>query len=339
MSRPVRVSVTPFLPGPADHPILVALGRYYYLTARQLTRLLYAPSSQTYAQARLKRLVDHAVLQRIFLPRPTRTGSAPLAYTLARKGLHALVEWGGAGERRYRPAEVRETSYLYLAHTLALNDVLIALELLCRRDPRVELAALRHERELKCQPVRISLPGGATTSVIPDAWVDLRLLGRYQECYAIELDRGTTEQRAWRRKVAALIAYASGPYQERFGTASLTIAVVATSGKGRRDQLIRWTEAELRSHGHEHQANLFRFTGVPIVDTDPIDVFAGSVWHRPFDPHPTPLLGLSDVSWMVEKAEKTDISEISDNTEQSSTLRSLSYQTLQCQSTPEVVEG
>lgn len=318
--------------------MLVALGRYYYLTAGQLTRLLYAPSSQTYAQARLKRLADHGVLQRIFLPRPTRTGSAPLVYTLARKGLHALAEWGSAHERRYRPAEVREASYLYLAHTLALNDILIALELLCRRDPRVELAALCHERDLKCQPVRVGLPGGVTRGVIPDAWVDLRLLGRYQECYAIELDRGTTEQRAWRRKVAALIAYASGPYQERFGTASLTIAVVATPGRGRRDQLIRWTEAELRSQGQENQANLFRFTGVPIVESDPTDIFAGAVWHRPFDPYPTPLLGLSDMSWLAEKTDISEMSESSDSAERSATFRPLSYLTARHQSTPEVVE-
>jgi hypothetical protein len=31
---------------------------------------------------------------------------------------------------------------------------------------------------------------GATAGVILDAWVDLRLLGRYQECYCLELDRG-----------------------------------------------------------------------------------------------------------------------------------------------------
>jgi len=196
MHDPVRASTTPFIVGPADAPILAALGRYFYLTATQLTRLLYAPTSHTYAQARLKRLTDANYLQRIFLPRPTRTGSAPFVYTLARKGINALIEWGRPVDRRYRRAEVRETSYLYLAHTLALNDVLIALELLCRRDPRVRVIALRHERELKRAPVQVRLPDGTTAGVIPDAWVDLRLAGQYQECYAVELDRGTTGQQA-----------------------------------------------------------------------------------------------------------------------------------------------
>lgn len=314
MSRPVPASSTPFIAGPADLPILTALGRYYYLTASQMTRLLYAPSSQTYAQARLKRLADHGYLQRIFLPRPSRTGSAPVVYTLARSGLRVLAEWGRGIDRRYRPAEVRETSYLYLAHTLALNDVLIALELFCRHDQRVQLAGLRHERDLKLQPVRVQLPGGATASVIPDAWVDLRIMSRYQECYCLELDRGTTEQKAWRRKVAALIAYASGPYQETFGTASLTIVVVATPGEGRRDQLIRWTEAELTAAGQADQAGLFRFTGVPVAQTDPEIVFMGAGWRRPFERQSRPLVDLSDTSPITDISE---ISETSDNSEHS----------------------
>ncbi len=292
MSHPVRVPMLPFLVGPADAPILMALGRYFYLTAAQLTRLLYAPSSQTYAQARLKRLADHGYLQRIFLPRPTRTGSAPLVYTLARNGLQALAEWGSGVDRRYRPAEMRETSYLYLAHTLSLNDVLIALDLLCRRDRRVQLAALRHERELKLAPVKVRLTDGTTAAVIPDAWLDVRLRDRYQECYAVELDRGTTEQKAWRHKVAALVAYAGGPYQQAFATPSLTIAVVATPGSRRCDQLMRWTEAELRAIGREDAAGLFRFTGISVGDTAPEDIFRGPVWQAPFSTRLEPLLDL-----------------------------------------------
>lgn len=336
MSRPVPASSTPFIAGPADLSILAVLGRYFYLTASQVTRLLYAPSSQTYAQARLKRLAGHGYLQRIFLPRPTRTGSAPLVYTLARKGLSVLAAWGRGVDRRYRPAEVRETSYLYLAHTLALNDVLIALELFCRHDQRVQLAGLRHERDLKLQPVRVRLPVGVTASVIPDAWVDLRIMRRYQECYAVELDRGTTEQKAWRRKVAALMAYANGPYQETFGTASLTIVVVATPGEGRRDQLIRWTEAELSAAGRADQAGLFRFTGVSVAQMSPENVFMGAGWRRPFDPQLRPLLDLSDTSPITDISET---SETSDTSEHSEVWIPLAATRVVRHSTLEVVEG
>ena len=294
MPHPVRHPAVAAL-GPADQPLIAALGRYFYLTAAQLTRLLYAPTSHKYAQARIKRLADVGYVQRLFLPRPTRTGSAPLVYTLSRKGLNLLVEWGIDVDRRYRPAEVRELSYLYLAHTLALNDVLIALELLARSTPMLEVAELRHERELKLHPVTVQLVDGSRVGVIPDAWLDLRLAGRYQECYAIELDRGTTEQKAWRRKVAALVAYANGLYQQAFGSPSLTIAVVATPGSSRCEQLLRWTEAELRQLGREDAAELFRFTGVSITSARPEDVFRGAAWRAPFAERLEPLLDLTEV--------------------------------------------
>ncbi len=43
---------------------------------------------------------------------------------------------------------------------------------------------------------------------------------------ALELDRGTEDQRRWRGKVAALAAWAMGPYREAFAAQTLTIAVV-----------------------------------------------------------------------------------------------------------------
>lgn len=67
--------------------------------------------------------------------------------------------------------------------------------------------------------------------IVPDGWLDLLLAGNLQMCLVLELDRGTLEQRAWRRKVRSLLAYARSPYQERFGTTSLTVAVVTTAGR------------------------------------------------------------------------------------------------------------
>lgn len=279
--------------GPSDAALLKLLGRYFYLTAAQVTRMLYAPTSHTYAQARLKRLADAGYLQRLFLPRPTRTGSAPLVYTLARRGWNALREWEPTRAQRYRPLEVGALSYLHLRHTLALNDALIALALVCRAHPVFQIAELRHERVLKQQPVQVTLPDGRETGVIPDAWVDLRIAGRFQECYAIELDRGSTGARAWRRKVAALLAYASGPYQQAFATRSLTVAVIATPGERRCAQLRRWTEAELHCLGREDLAALFRFTGARLADQDPDQRFLGSAWYRPFSGQPEPLIHAS----------------------------------------------
>lgn len=221
------------------------------------------------------------------------TGSAPLVYTLARKGLNALRDMGQEVLARYRPAEVRELSYLHLVHTLALNDLLIVLELLARTESRLEIAELRHERTLKLEPVSVQLPIGTTAAVIPDAWLDLRIHGHYQECYCLELDRGTTGQKAWRHKIAALLAYVDGPYQDTFGTESVTIAVVATPGPARRDELLHWTEAELQAEGRQAQADVFRF-GILDAERDPAELFLAPCWFEPFQRTPVSFLELDE---------------------------------------------
>lgn len=268
---------------PADDAILRASYRYYYLSSRQVCRLLYSAGSLTYVQTKLKQLTDAGLLQRIWLPRPSPHGSAPSVYTLARKGLNYLASVGlDIDRRRYRPSEQREFSYLFLAHTLAVNDVLIGAELLCRARPEFKIARMLHERDLKRQPVRVEDTEGRSISVVPDGWLDLRVEGAYQVCLALELDRGTEEQKVWRRKVRGLLAYANGPYQEAFQTKSLTIAVVATSGDARLLQLLRWTESELEALKEKGQGDLFVFTGLRAEVVGLVDLFCSRRWRQPF---------------------------------------------------------
>src|SRR5512135_2019586 len=97
------------------------------------------------------------------------------------------------------------------------------------------------ERELKGNPARVDLVSGDGTStrsvaVIPDAWFELAVGAKKPIAIAIELDRGSEDQKRWRSKVAALAAWAVGPYREAFGADTLTIAV-ATPDALCRDQL------------------------------------------------------------------------------------------------------
>jgi hypothetical protein len=64
-----------------------------------------------------------------------------------------LQRAGAEVSQRFRPSEHRAQSLLFLAHTLAVNDVLIAAELPERLSPRATLVAVRHERDLKRRPV------------------------------------------------------------------------------------------------------------------------------------------------------------------------------------------
>lgn len=267
---------------PSDDAILRDLLRFHYLASRQVCLLRYSPGSLTHVQTKLKRLTDERFCQRIWLPRPTPHGSAPSIYTLARKGLNYLREQGVDVPARYHPSEQREHAYLFLRHTLAVNDVLISAELFCRREPRFALAATLHERDLKRTPVRVEDETGASITVVPDGWLDLRIDGAFQVCLVLELDRGTEEQKAWRRKVRGLVAYANGPYQEAFQTKSLTIAVVTTSGPRRLLDLLRWTERELIDLKEQQQGDLFLFTDVVPEAIVPSTLFLSHVWYRPF---------------------------------------------------------
>lgn len=212
-------------------------------------------------------------------------------YTLGRKGLNYLA---GAGididRRRYRPSEQREHTYLFLGHTLAVNDVLISAELLSRTQPDYEIARMLHERDLKRRPVHIQDEDGRMMAVVPDGWLDVRVKGAYQVCLALELDRGTEEQKVWRRKIRGLLAYANGPYQDAFQTKSLTVAVVATSGDRRLLQLLRWTESELTARREQGQGDLFVFTAIRSDPADLADLFFSRRWHQPFGEQTVALL-------------------------------------------------
>ena len=275
---------------PADFNVLNWLNRFHYLSNQQLCRLGYSRGSLTYVQTRLKALTEAGYCQRIWLPKRGPHGSTPAVYTLARRGLNYLRNNGIEVNGRFHPSEQRSLSYLFLQHTLEVNDFLIAAELLCRALSPYRLADLRHERDLKKQPVRVRDVDGKQAAVIPDAWLDLRINGRFQVCLALELDRGTEEQKRWRRKVANLLAYASGPYQEAFGTRSLTFAVLTTAGEGRLQELLRWTEAELEMQREASQGDLFLFTSLTPASAAPEDVFLARRWLQPFRREPLALL-------------------------------------------------
>ncbi len=292
--RAARARSAPFILGVTDDAILAALAQYYYLTALQVTRLLVSRGALTRVQTKLKRLTDAGYLQRLYLPRPSQSGKAPSIYTLARRGLNYLMASERATNPRYHPVEQTELSYLFLSHTLAVNDFLIGARLLTRQLPDVVLNDSRHERELKREPVHVTITEGphhtpTKLAVIPDGWLQFHVHAAAETGVVLELDRGHIEQKRWRRRVAALLAYARGPYEEQFHTPAITIAVLATPGEKRATDLLRWTEAELTARGETAEADLFRFTGLP-PDSDPLALYTVPTWLRPFDPRPVPLI-------------------------------------------------
>ncbi len=276
-----------------DLAILMAVEQFHYLTANQVSRLLYPGSrdQDRTARRRLAGLAKHAFLMRLTgLPTP-RTGSAPHVFTLGAAG-RALLK---PANRYYRPGEERAkaANALFMDHTLAVVDVLIAAELLCRTG-LVSMPRVLTERQLRVNPVRVSLPAGEdrqerSVAVIPDAWFELSVNGRKPIAISLELDRATEYQQRWRGKVAALAAWATGPYRQAFANPSLTIAVV-TPDAARRDTLRSWTRQELARLGQPELAEIFLFTSADPATTEPAQFFFGGLWYEPATREPVSLL-------------------------------------------------
>ena len=227
----------PFILSAVDEKLLLAVYRFHYLIVEQIVRYLgLSENSTNWLRTKLKALVEGNYLATQNLPRVSSYGRNHFIYSLAKESVTHFRE---LGLEVFDPAE-KPGSFLYLEHTLRLNDVLIAACLLEKHIEGITLAEMRHERVLKHHPTKVRVDG-KKKSVIPDAWLDFRLSPPYtstseQVAVCLELDRGTVDVWPFREKIRAYIAFASGAYQVDYGTDSLTIAWVTTEGSRRVQQ-------------------------------------------------------------------------------------------------------
>jgi hypothetical protein len=260
MNSPTQ-SRRPFVLSPTHEPILAALARYRYLSQRQVKRRLFSGGSRSYPSERLRPLVAAGYVAEKRPPRPTRAGSTETVYFLAGKGRSHVERLGIELPERFRPSEEETRTYEHYAHALAIIDVFITADLLTQRDDRFAVETMLPDRVLRHRPMVVTcestefLTGEIhtkQTKLIPDAFLLLRFAGETaQRTFPIllELDRGTEGPRPWREKIRSYLAALEGPYQQRFGQESLTVAIVTPAGERRLGQLLGWLEAELLAGG------------------------------------------------------------------------------------------
>lgn len=139
---------------------------------------------------------------------------------------------------------------------------------------------------------------------------------RKQYIFLPEINLSPVWEKDWRDRIRAYL-YSFAAYEERYGTKLLTAipVMVASSSdfprrdsktltaaefderkreavgrKQRRNNLIRYTEAELTKLGFEHEADLFLFSSAPLDAISPFDLFFSPHWIRPFDGTPRALM-------------------------------------------------
>lgn len=176
-------------------------------------------------------------------------GAARSAYCLDRLGAEALAAQQGKDVRDldWRKDDMQRDA-LFLAHLLDTNDVYISLMAACAASISLHW---RTERELRRELTGVRLPAGARPSdgdlvPIPDAYATVTTREAY--AFAIELDRGTVEEKRVRHKIVAYGEWVrSGAYRTHLPDAAPRVLFVVAAGNNsaaRVDRLLRWCEAE-----------------------------------------------------------------------------------------------
>lgn len=234
---------------------ITPLGLYHLhlATCKQLTRLHYGSKVEKYVQKRLKALCEAGYVQSSVIPSTER--SSPFYYRLTQKGMDYL---GRSGLDTARVSSEGKGDYLFVTHTLELNDLLISAVLLKRLNPQCWLEGIQHERSLKRTPYK-----AGKITLIPDAFFSYCVRseqGTFRLPLILEHDRGTEEQQHFQRRIKAYSHFlAHEGYRAMFGVNTITIAFTTFEGQQRLDQMRRWTKAAL---GHEPVGHLFYFAAL-----------------------------------------------------------------------------
>jgi Replication-relaxation len=267
--------VVTYVPQTADEKILRLFATYPYLTGEQITRLLYSNGSARYVSAKLKALTQQKCLQRL----ARETINYPYVYCLGMRGTRFLQQQG-SDIPLLHPSEHTRHAPLFLRHTLAVNDFLIAASKLPGTAPDITVAEIKHDLTLK----------RTQKTVVPDGWIDFRIGERTQVCVWLEMDMGTMDQKPFRQKIASIVAFSREDYRQVFGTPSLTVAIASPAGEQRRTNITYWIQKELTDLRMEHASDMFRVLNIPGQDTSPEQLFLSAICSRPFDTTLLPLI-------------------------------------------------
>jgi hypothetical protein len=260
---------------PRDHDIIRWVYDLHFSTQEQIQQLLFTPSTASSCKRRLTLLYHNAYLDRRLLPLRSQFGANRAAYCLDKRGAHLLAFDEKTGHSRIAWRRVDNDRELYfLEHTLASNQVRICATL-AAREHLFDLV-WTDERTLKSTAMRDSVqdPRHKTErlAVIPDGYFQLATDGA-PAGFALELDRGTVEEKPFKTKIRALGEWkVTGAYRRRFGTDSLRVLFVVTPTNRDRNRVERikaWTEAE-------RGQSLFWFASLP--DLRPDTIFDKPVW-------------------------------------------------------------
>lgn len=227
-----------------DVDILTQLDRHRVLRSRDIAGLVRGSAQQVLR--RLQLLFHHGYIDR---PRSQieyfhRGGSQPFIYALSPRGIALLREQNASDADSTRRSK-RNLSPLFLRHAVQNSEIMVAIELACRNDPRINfvssaelVARLRAERSYFEWRVTV---GDRELGVIPDNVFALEFpdgdKSPHRVVFFIETDRATmpVERRdltktSFRRKLLAYEAtWRQKIHEIRFRCNRFRVLTITTS--------------------------------------------------------------------------------------------------------------
>jgi DNA-binding HxlR family transcriptional regulator len=250
-----------------DRQVIHTVYKHRFLRRDQIQTLLF-PSQNT-ANRRLQHLFQHGFLKRHLPPVRLGEGRQQAIYALDERGADLIAAENGLAreEVRWRKKDNR-ASFLFLDHTLHINDFRIAITLAVKKRGHQAQRWL-DERDVKAMGERVPVPGKQKRylPVTPDAFFEVDF-GDRKAGFFLEMDMGTMANKRFKNKVRAYIIYKTkGYYEKKFGITSLRVLTVTTSQRRLRN-LKRATES---AKGQ----SLFWFTTFEALSSEQI---TQSVW-------------------------------------------------------------
>ena len=194
-------------------------------------------------------------------------------------------------------------NFLFREHMLAISDILIHSLLFVKSEPSFHIEKMLHERVFKNNPIKATFTRSGkdeTKTIVPDAYLEfIQALESGKEetiPVIVELDRGTEDQKFFRRRIRAYIVFLkSRAFKTLFGIENITIAFATTKDHSRIRQMREWTQKEMAvTNEPTWLGQLFLFTTLPesMDEIEPAQLFLDPVWYTPSDDEsPVSLLG------------------------------------------------
>jgi DNA-binding Lrp family transcriptional regulator len=268
-----------------DRRIIRLVHRHRFLRSPQIVILIGGSPQQLLR--RLKLLYHHGFLERprAQIDRYRKDGSQHFIYGLGNKSLAFLKQELNVDFREVSWGEKnRGVGRIFLEHALLVSDVMVSLELACRKYNGIKLLyedqlALRSER----QPFQwhVKTRDGIRLGVIPDRVFALEYAeqnGQPERVhFFLEADRGTmpvvrsglTQTSFYRKLIAYEATWTQKIHQRRLGIHRFRVLTVTTIAARVKSLLDACSQLK-RGHG------LFLFADRTVLEKDPFS----AVWRR-----------------------------------------------------------